>query len=257
MKNLLKKSKFILFLYYFVALLSRQLKINFFKSITSLISVFADYFRLIKTTNPLFLTRWYLWQLYINDKTTNTPLDPVYFYQDTWLASKIFETKPSRHVDVGSSAKTIGILSKFTPIEMVDIRPLPLALNTLHFVKGSITALPYADASLDSVSSICVIEHIGLGRYGDPIDAFGSEKAIAELKRVISSGGHLYISLPVDQTDACLFNNCRTFTRETVLSLFDGFRLIDEQYQYGNNLMDSYSPERGFGTGMFAFQKAE
>jgi hypothetical protein len=34
-----------------------------------------------------------------------------------------------------------------------------------------------------------VVEHIGLGRYGDPIDPDGDLKAISELKRVVQKRG--------------------------------------------------------------------
>ena len=67
---------------------------------------------------------------------------------------------------------------------MVDIR-LPIPLDLLEFREGSILALPYEDKSVPSVSSICVVEHTGLGRYGDPIDPLGSEKVLVELKRIV------------------------------------------------------------------------
>ena len=68
---------------------------------------------------------------------------------------------------------------------MVDICPWSLPLDTVEFRKGSILNLPFEDATVPSVSSLCVVEHIGLGRYGDPLDPYGSEKAIQELKRIV------------------------------------------------------------------------
>jgi len=67
---------------------------------------------------------------------------------------------------------------------MVDIRPIDVSLDNLFFVKGSILNLPFRNNSIESISSLCVVEHIGLGRYGNVIDPYGSEKAIKELKRV-------------------------------------------------------------------------
>ena len=191
----------------------------------------------------------------LNDKTSDTPVDPTYFYQDTWAARKIFEIKPDMHFDVGSSVKTIGILSQFVPITMIDIRPLPISLQNLVFIHGSILNIPLADNSISTISSLCVVEHIGLGRYGDPIDNFGSEKSIAELKRVVKSDGIVIISVPVDCENTIYFNAHRAFTRQYILSLFNGFILIEEKYQYKYELIDSYSPDRGFGTGMFMFKK--
>ena len=42
-----------------------------------------------------------------------------------------------------------------------------------------------------------VIEHIGLGRYGDKFDYDGDLKAIKELKRVLAVGGNLLFVVPI------------------------------------------------------------
>ena len=76
---------------------------------------------------------------------------------------------------------------------MVDIRPLSLPMDTIHFRAGSILEMPFENASVASLSSICVIEHIGLGRYGDPPDPRGTQKALDELKRILAPGGNLYL----------------------------------------------------------------
>jgi SAM-dependent methyltransferase len=64
-------------------------------------------------------------------------------------------------------------------------------------VAGSVLDLPFADGSLESVSCLHVAEHIGLGRYGDPLDPLGTRNAAAELRRVLAPGGQLLFSLPV------------------------------------------------------------
>src|SRR5690606_16812666 len=101
------------------------------------------------------------------DKSSTTPLDPVYFYQDAWCAQKIFEANPVRHVDVGSSVKMLSIIAQKMPVTFVDIRPIEYELPGLSMREGSILDLPFENESIVSLSSICVVEHIGLGRYGD------------------------------------------------------------------------------------------
>lgn len=191
------------------------------------------------------------------DKTATTDIDPVYFYQDTWCARKIFEQKPARHYDVGSKADLIGTISQFTPTTMVDIRPLKVSLPELSFIEGSILKLPFKDGEVASLSSICVIEHIGLGRYGDPLDPFGSEKAMAELMRVLAIDGSLYISVPIDNENKVYFNAHRAFTREYILKLFGSLKKMEEKYIYGNEMCDTYDASRGFGTGLFWFKKTQ
>lgn len=189
------------------------------------------------------------------DKTSTTTVDPVYFYQNAWCAKKIFENKPRNHVDVGSDAKLIGVLSQYTPTTMVDIRPLQVSLPGLSFVEGSILSLPFKDNEISSLSSICVIEHIGLGRYGDPLDPFGSEKAASELERVLAKGGSLYLSAPIDIANTVYFNAHRAFTRDYILKLFSQLTLVEEKYIYGNKVQDRYDAKKGFGTGLYWFKK--
>ena len=190
------------------------------------------------------------------DKTATTGIDPVYFYQDTWCAKKIFENKPARHHDVGSKAELVGTISQFVPTTMVDIRPLEVTLPELSFVQGNILDLPLKNGEAASLSSICVIEHVGLGRYGDPLDPFGSEKAAKELLRVLAPGGSLYISVPVDDGNKIYFNAHRTFTRDYILKIFSPLTLVEEKYVYGYELTDTYNSVRGFGTGLYHFKKA-
>lgn len=189
------------------------------------------------------------------DNLSHTPVEPTYFFQDSWAAKKLFELKPSHHFDVGSSVKTLGILSQFVPITMLDIRPIELELENLFFKKGSILNLPLEDNSIESLSSLCVVEHIGLGRYGDEIDTFGSEKAIKELKRVLKVGGVLLFSVPVFSENKVYFNAHRAFTRDYILELFYGFRLLEEKYQYGMKMYENYDKNKGFGTGLYMFKR--
>ncbi len=182
-------------------------------------------------------------------------MEPTYFLQDTWFARKIAARRPTQHVDVASSVKSMALVAQFVPVTLVDIRPVDIAVPGFTFVEGSVLALPYADRSLASLSSLCVIEHIGLGRYGDPLDARGSEKAAAELGRVLAAGGELYVSVPVDVECRIYFNAHRAFTRDYLLSLFPGLELIEERYIYGRELVAGYAPARGFGTGLYHLRR--
>ena len=191
----------------------------------------------------------------IFDKTATTKLDPVYYIQGTWCARKIFDNKPQSHVDIGSQAQMVGIISQFVPTTMVDIRPLTVSLPELKFVKGDITNLPFKNESIESLSSICVIEHIGLGRYGDTLDPHGTEKSAKELVRVLAKNGRLYITVPIDKENKTYFNAHRAFTPSYIFSLFAELTLTEEKYIYGNKLEDKYNPQKGFGTGLYAFIK--
>lgn len=172
----------------------------------------------------------------IGDDTDQTFIEPIYFYQDTWAFEKIIKRHPEHHYDVGSHNKFVAFLSKVLPVTMVDIRPLSLPLESLFFQEGSILNLPFEDDSIDSLSSLCVVEHIGLGRYGDPLDPKGSEKAIQELIRVLKRKGILYLSLPIDVENKIYFNAHRAFTEEYIQEIIHPLKIIEKKYIFGSCL---------------------
>lgn len=169
----------------------------------------------------------------LDDKTIETPMDKYYFYQDTWAAKKVFEIRPDRAVDVGSTALLAGVLSQFVPVISIDVRPLPVSLQGLDCKQGSITNLPFKDDSIEFLTSMCVIEHIGLARYGDELDPLGSIKAFKEVARVIRTGGHFIFSVPLSHTPALLFNAHRIFSKQQALQLIGpAFSLQDELFLF-------------------------
>ena len=188
------------------------------------------------------------------DNSGETEIGPIYFYQDNWAFQQIFTIRPQSHVDIGSHHKFVALLSNVVPVTMVDIRPWSLPLESVKFKEGSILNLPFKDASVPSVSSICVVEHIGLGRYGDPLDPFGSEKAIEELKRIVQPGGDLYITAPIDDENRTYFNAHRAFEESYLLELFEPFTVIDYRYIYGKSFTNQH--KSGFGTGCYHLRKS-
>lgn len=191
----------------------------------------------------------------LGDDTAETLIEPIYFYQDAWAFERIVQQRPQSHVDIGSHHKFVAFLSKVVPVTMVDIRPLSLPLDSLQFKEGSILNLPFEDSSVKSLSSLCVVEHIGLGRYGDPLDPQGSEKAITELKRVISPGGNLYISMPLDDSNKVYFNAHRAFTEEYLHRIFQPFKIVDSSYIYGSTFGKEL--KSGFGVGCYHLRRLE
>ena len=185
-----------------------------------------------------------------------------YFLQDVWAAKKIFQSGCKHHVDIGSRIDGfVAHLLPFCTVEYVDIRPIESPFFELVFKQGSILSLPYADNSIASLSCLHVIEHIGLGRYGDPVDPEGHIKAAAELVRVLQPGGKLYLGTPVGKETVC-FDAHRVFYVETVLQMFSGlslesFDFIDDKGTEIKSKVDySAANTNRFGCGLFVFSKA-
>ncbi|HEY1173791.1 MAG TPA: DUF268 domain-containing protein [Verrucomicrobiae bacterium] len=259
MKDRLRKIFLLRFLLESWRALRRHYGLNFgwLKGVSACTQFYREFraFQMMQPKNPHFTLNPDNLYPCLLDRTDTTPLEPVYFVQDTWFAHRLSQVRPLQHVDVGSSAKTMALVAQFVPVTMVDIRPVVLKAVDFSFREGSILSLPFADSSVASLSSLCVVEHIGLGRYGDPFDPWGSEKAWQELLRVLQPGGHLYISVPIDSANHVYYNAHRAFTRQYVLQLSAGLELLNEQYLYGYDVQPHYAPERGFGTGMFHFRK--
>lgn len=195
----------------------------------------------------------------LGDWSTHTPFDAHYFYQGAWLARRVCAEKVAKHVDIGSSVLTISVLSAHVETVFVDYRPLNVSLPGLTSIGGDILNLPFPDDSIESLSCLHVIEHIGLGRYGDPIDPLGSVKAALELQRVVSRGGKLFLSLPVGRERVC-FNAHRVHSPISVLKLFSQMKLIEFScvddagwYSEKNSVEDAVSFE--YGCGLFVFEK--
>jgi SAM-dependent methyltransferase len=193
------------------------------------------------------------------DTTPSTPFDPHYTFQDGWAAREIAARRPQRHVDVGSRITFVIGLSAFVPVTFIDLRPLEIELSGLETRRGNVLELPYEDGSVESISCLHVAEHIGLGRYGDPLDPAGTIKAAAELARVLAPGGTLYFSLPVGRPHIA-FNAHRVHDPRQVPELFPELRLaafagVDD----GGRFHEQLEPEVLIGSewacGLYAFTR--
>ncbi|HTP62359.1 MAG TPA: DUF268 domain-containing protein [Burkholderiales bacterium] len=196
----------------------------------------------------------------LGDWTSETPFDAHYFYQGAWLARRLAARRPARHVDVGSSVLTLSVLSATTETLHIDYRPLEAQLPGLRCEAGDILRLKFPDHSVDSLSCLHVIEHIGLGRYGDPIDPQGARKAAAELARVLAPGGRLLFSTPIGRERTC-FNAHRVFAPQSVLEMFaplrmESFALVDDAGAYREAAVLEAARALDYGCGMFEFTRA-
>ena len=232
--------------------------VKFFKGITGYFWYLRDLIK-FKIISPK--TRIKLTDLYpmLHDKTAKTSLDAHYFYQQLWLFENVLKDKPAKHVDVGSTYQMSGYLSKIVPTTFIDIRPIDAKLEDLKVLDASILDLPYEDGSVESISCLHVIEHIGLGRYGDEIDPDGWKKACKELQRVLAKNGTLYVSVPIGEPRIC-FNAHRIFLPKDILGVFEDLKLLNfgvvtDSGKYIAKLSMSDSLDFNYGLGLFAMKK--
>lgn len=188
----------------------------------------CDYFkfRALGAPRPDLAIKWRERYPCLNDKTGTTGFDRHYVFHTAWAARVLAETRPSKHIDVSSSLYFCSIASAFVPIEFYDYRTANLSLSNLSSLPGDLLKLPFPDNSVHSLSSMHVVEHVGLGRYGDPLDPDGDLKAIGELKRVLANGGTLLFVVPVGRP-RIMFNAHRIYSYEQILKYFADLQLIE------------------------------
>lgn len=198
----------------------------------------------------------------IKDKTIKTGFDRHYVYHTSWAARKVKEINPIKHIDISSSLYFSGIVSAFIDIDFYDYRPAELNLSGLKSLHGNLHKLPFENNSVDSISCMHTIEHVGLGRYGDPIDTDGDIKAINELKRVVKSGGNLLFVTPLGQPKI-QFNAHRIYSYEQIIKYFEGFELKEfsliPEYEKDGGIIINADPnivkKENYACGCFWFIK--
>lgn len=202
------------------------------------------------------------WYPCLNDNTPFTGFDRHYVFHVAWACRIVREINPPVHVDFSSSLYFCTTLSAFVPVRFYDYRPADLNLSGMESLRGDLTRIDFEDNSIDSISCLHTIEHVGLGRYGDPIDYDGDLKAIAELKRVVKPGGSLLFVTPVGRS-RIQFNAHRIYAYDQVLSMFEGFELrefslVPDKAEDGGlirNASKEQSDAQSYGCGCFWFTK--
>lgn len=198
----------------------------------------------------------------LDDATTSTGFDRHYIYHPAWAARVLSNTRPERHVDISSTLHFCSIISAFIAVDFFDFRPAPLLLSGLTSNAANVTSLDWPANSVESLSCMHVLEHIGLGRYGDPIDPDGDMKAIRELMRVLKPGGDLLIAVPVGRPRIC-FNAHRIYDGNEFTRYFEDLTLVefslipDGEVLNGMLINPSFQlvAEQSYGCGCYWFKK--
>ena len=191
----------------------------------------------------------------------------AYFWQDYWASKHLYEEKPKDHYDIGSRVDGfIRDIVLFIPnVHLIDVRPLNLPISNLSFICADAKNLAgIEDNSVESLSSLCAIEHFGLGRYGDPIDPDACFEAFESIQRVVRPGGKIYISVPIGK-EHLEFNAHRVFYATTVINAFSKCRLVEFStvHNAGKNIIYNDNIHRydrdnnpgGRRFGLFVFEK--
>jgi len=143
-----------------------------------------------------------------------------YFWQDLLIARMVFDAKPKKHVDVGSRVDGfVAHIASFREIEVLDVRPTTTAVPGVTFRQADLmTRMEDMVECCDSLTCLHALEHFGLGRYGDPLDAEGFKRGIANLASLLRDKGTLYLSVPIG-VERIEFNAHRVFDPRTIIDV--------------------------------------
>ncbi|KAB2916244.1 MAG: DUF268 domain-containing protein [Bacteroidetes bacterium] len=199
----------------------------------------------------------------LDDRTSTTGFDRHYTYHPAWAARVVAQINPKLHIDISSILAFSTQLSAFIPVKFYDYRPAELTLSGLESEHADLTKLHFEGNSIESISCMHTIEHVGLGRYGDPIDPMGDLKAINELKRVTAVNGNLLFVTPIGGKAQIQFNGHRIYTHAQIMEYFEGFELkkfsliTDYKFQqaYIDNATADDANKQVYGCGCFWFVK--
>lgn len=191
-----------------------------------------------------------------------TRFDTHYIYHTAWAARKVKEIGANEHVDISSSLYFSSIVSAFTPVKFYDFRPAKLNLSNLASAAANLSHLHMDTDSIESLSCMHTVEHVGLGRYGDAIDPEGDLGAAHELSRVVAKNGNLLFVVPIGKP-RIQFNAHRIYSYKMVIDMFPEltlkeFSLIpDNALEKGiiYNATEVESDKQEYGCGCFWFIK--
>ena len=140
-------------------------------------------------------------------------------------------------LDVGSTGSQLPVMLACLGYHVwtIDVRDYEYAglRDNLHSVVGDIRRTSFPDRFFDVVIAVSTVEHVGLGRYGDPIDVEGDRNAIKEVKRVMTSDGILLITVPFGKRFTTSLH--RVYDEETLLLLLEGFDIQSIEYFLSTN----------------------
>ena len=248
-----------MYIFRYARLLAKEVLIKFPKRIGTFF-VYLNQFRKFKSDKRnRFETKWSGMYPCLNDKLSVTPFDAHYTYHPAWAARILAKTLPKEHVDISSILHFSSITSAFVPIKFYDYRPVLLNLPNYQSEFADLTQLPFPNDSIESLSCMHTIEHIGLGRYGDPLDPEGDLKAIKELKRVLKPGGQFLFVTPVGKP-RIEFNAHRIYSYEMVMDMWaplqlKEFSVVDDQNKFIENADPEMVKSQHYACGCFWFTK--
>jgi SAM-dependent methyltransferase len=144
--------------------------------------------------------------------------------------------------DVNGPVMDLGSCSSRVPVALaargfrtiaLDVNPYPHRHPNLLPMRGDAMRLPFADGTVATVLAVSVIEHIGIGHYGDPKMETGDQQVVREIGRVLRAGGKALITVPFGQQMIGDFQ--RVYSPAWLKKLLAPLSVIRVEYAWGRH----------------------
>lgn len=166
----------------------------------------------------------------IRDRSTPHRITPQQA-QFMFASNALARIAPKEVNDIASHRDWLIGVGAGIKLHTLDVRDADVRLLSEQVWLGRAEELPWGGESVECLTSLCSIEHFGLGAYGDPFDPQGDYKAISEMIRVLRPGGSLVLTTTVNRSHSfTTFNIHRIYGLEALRSMFAGLEIVEEQF---------------------------
>lgn len=225
------------------------------------VSKFREFQRRNSQERPDLQVHWKDRWPQLDDATQTLPFDAHYVYHTAWAARVVAQIHPQKHIDISSYTYFATLVSAFVPVEFYDFRPANIHLSQLECGAADLCQLAFETQSVESISCMHTIEHIGLGRYGDPVDPNGDKKALHELQRVVRPNGDLLIVVPTGKP-RIQFNAHRIYDPQMIFDALSELKLQswsllpdDSSRGLVDNPSREFALQQKYGCGCYWFKR--
>jgi SAM-dependent methyltransferase len=119
--------------------------------------------------------------------------------EKSWILRHLGGVKPgARILDVGSTESLVSLelASNGFLVTGVDVCSQPLKHPNFHFVQGDFVTAPLSPECFDAAILLSTMEGFGFGWYGDPKGDGQGSAAMAQIYRLLKTGGRLLLTVP-------------------------------------------------------------
>ncbi len=143
-------------------------------------------------------------------------------------------TSPQSNIlDVGcnESLLTLHLASLGHKVTALDLNGYGFPHPNIQVIKGDICQITLPEKSYDYIIFLSVIEHVGLGAYGEKAFETGDKAALLASAKFLKPGGKIILSMPFGQASQSRIQ--RVYDQAGIQNLCSGFRIETEKYFKG------------------------